>query len=332
VGAGLLLAASHLPGQAADKVVIGELNWTGAVAIQHILAEVITTRLDGEVTFLAADLPVLFVSAGRNDGSVDVLPDIWMPNHATAWAKYVAPGSAETLVPTKNPYAGVQGFYIPGYIQDEHGVKSVEDLKKPEVAALFSSIGGKPEFLVGPAGWPSTYISEIKARDYGFAPNFELVSTETAVTYAKIDAASKTRAGALFYAYTPDWIFASYDLRRLEEPAFDGYAQENKNGDPQYNPNGRWKFVSPTEDPDWLNKSRITSAFPDAKVYVLHAKRLETEAPRIAAFLSNVAINPSSLNGLIKQIEQDKIAPVDAAKAWVQANKSTVDTWLAKTN
>lgn len=297
-----------------------------------MLAEVIKTRLGGEVEFLAADLPVLFASAGKNDGSVDVLPDIWLPNQATAWAKYVAPGSEETLVPTKHPYIGEQGFYIPGYIQDEHGVKSVDDLKKPEVAGLFSSNGAKPEFLVGPAGWESTYISEIKAKDYGFRPNFDIVSTEAAVTYAKVDAAFKQKIGVLFYGYTPDWVFAAYDLRRLEEPAFDGYAQDNKKGDPQYNANGKWKFVSPTEDPDWLNKSSIASAFPDAKVYVLHAKRLETAAPDIAAFLSNVAFDPASLNGLIKQIEQDKKLPADVAKAWVEANKKTVDGWLAPTN
>lgn len=327
---GIALGTLAAPALAGDKVVIGEQNWTGAIAIQHILAEVIKTRLDGDVSFLAADLPILFASAGKNDGSVDVLPDIWLPNQATAWAKYVAPGSAETLVPTKHPYVGVQGFYIPGYIQDEFGVKSVYDLAKPEIAAHFAAPGGgKPELLVGPAGWESTYISEIKAKDYGFAPNFEAISTEAAVTYAKVDAAFKAKTGVVFYAYTPDWVFAAYDLRRLDEPAFDGYAQDNKKSDPLYNPNGKWKFVSPTEDPDWLNKSSITSAFPDAKVYVLHSKRLEKDAPKIAAFLSNVAIDPDSLNGLIKQIEKDKADPAAAASQWVEANKATVDNWLA---
>ena len=326
----LLLAIPSAPASAADKLVIGEQNWTGAIAIQHILAEVIRTRLDGDVTFLAADLPVLFASAGKNDGSVDVLTDIWLPNQSAAWAKFVAPGSAETLVPNRQPYVGEQGFYIPGYLQDEHGVKSVDDLKRPEVAALFAPpSGGRPEFLIGPAGWESTYISEIKAKDYGFAENFEAVSTEAAVTYAKIDAAFKAKTGVVFYGYTPDWIFAAYDLRRLQEPAFDGYAQDNKKGDPLYNPNGRWRFISPTEDPDWLAKSQITSAFPDAKVYVLHTRRLETDAPRIAQFLSNVAIDPASLNELIKRIEKDKIAPADAAKAWVAENGATVDRWLA---
>lgn len=327
VGASLLMAGAA---QAGPKVVIGEQNWTGAIVVGNILAEVIRTRLDGDVSILSADLPVLFASAGKNDGSVDVLPDIYLPNQAAAWARYVAPGSAETLIPNKKPYVSEQGFYIPGYIQDKHGVKSVYDLARPEIADLFKSpAGGKPEFLIGPAGWESTYISQIKAKDYGFAPLFEDISTEASATYAKIDAAFKAGTGVLFYGYKPDWIFVNYDLRLLEEPDFNGYAQDNKKDDPAYNPDARWKFVSPSEDPDWLNKSKITSAFPPSTVNVLHTRRLETDAPEIAAFLTNVAIDPDVLSELIRQVEKDKHSPEEVSRAWVAANKPIVDGWLA---
>jgi glycine betaine/proline transport system substrate-binding protein len=314
---------------AREKVVIGEQNWTGAIAIEHILGEVITTRLDGDVSYLAGDVPVLFAAAAKGDGSVDVLTDIWLPNNSASWAKYVTGGS-HSLVPNKHPYTGVQGFYVPGYIQDKYGVKSVYDLRKPEVAKLFAPLGGgKAQLLVGPAGWESTYIGQVKAKDYGFSGNFDTVSTEASVTYAKVDASYKARRGVVFYAYTPDWIFAAYDLRRLDEPAFDGYAQDNKKSDPLYKANGCWKFVSPTVDSDWLNKSQITCAYPDAKVYVLASSALQKRAPKIAAFLANVEIDPKALNDLILKIEKDKQPADVAAKAWVSANRSTVDKWLS---
>jgi len=173
--ASLIVPASVM---AKDKIVIGEQNWTGAIAIQHILGEVIKTRLDGDVSYLAGDVPVLFSAAAKGDGSVDVLTDIWLPNQSAAWAKYVT-GGTRSLVPNAHPYTGEQGFYIPGYLQDKYGVKSIYDLKKPEVAKLFEPVGGgKAELLVGPAGWESTYIGQIKAKDYGFADKFESVSTE----------------------------------------------------------------------------------------------------------------------------------------------------------
>lgn len=331
LGAAVLLASLILPATvlAKDKIVIGEQNWTGAIAIQHILGEVIKTRLDGDVSYLAGDVPVLLSAAAKGDGTVDVLTDIWMPNQSAAWAKYVT-GGTKSLVPNAQPYVGEQGFYIPGYLQDKYGVKSVYDLKKPEIAKLFEPLGGgKAQLLVGPAGWESTYIGEVKSKDYGFADKFESVSTEASVTYAKLAAAYKGQRGVVFYAYTPDWIFSAYDLRRLEEPAFDGYAQDNKKGDPLYKADGCWKFVSPTVDPDWLNKSQITCHYPDAKVYVLASASLQKRAPKIAEFLHNFSIAPAQLNDLILKIEKEKQPADVAAKAWVEANGATVDEWLA---
>lgn len=314
---------------AKDKIVIGEQNWTGAVVIQYILGDIISTRLDGDVSYLAADLPVLIAAAAKGDGSVDVLTDIWLPNQSAAWAKYVS-GGTHSLVPNRQPYLGVQGFHIPGYIQDKYGVKSVYDLKKPEIAKLFTPPGGgKAELLVGPAGWESTYIGQIKAKDFGFDGNFESISTEAAVTYAKLDSAYKAGRGVIFYAYTPDWIFSAYDLRRLEEPPFDGYAQDNKKGDPLYKADGCWKFVSPTVDADWLNKSSITCAYPDAKVHVLASATLQQRAPKIAAFLENVKIDPASLNDLIFKVERDKQPAEAAAKEWVATHQATVNQWLS---
>lgn len=330
-GTAALVASLIAPvtAMAKDRIVIGEQNWTGAIAIQHILGEVLETRLGADVSYLAGDVPVLFSAASKGDGSVDVLTDIWLPNQSAAWAKYVT-GGTRSLVPNKQPYVGEQGFYIPGYVQDKYGVKSVYDLKKPEVAKLFEPLGGgKAQLLVGPAGWESTYIGEIKAKDYQFADKFESISTEASVTYSKLAAAYKAERGVIFYAYTPDWIFSAFDLRRLEEPAFDGYAQDNKKGDPLYKADGCWKFISPTVDPDWLNKSQITCAFPDAKVYVLSSVALEKRAPKIAEFLQNVAIEPSQLNDLILKIEKEKQPADVAAKAWVKANPAVIDQWLA---
>ncbi|MFK3790695.1 glycine betaine ABC transporter substrate-binding protein [Pseudomonas piscis] len=328
LGATALLLGLSLPVLAKDKIVIGEQNWTGAIAIQNILGEVIKSRLDGDVSYLAGDVPVLLAAAAKGDGAVDVLTDIWLPNQSAAWAKYVS-GGTRSLVPNKQPYLGEQGFYVPGYLQDKYGVKSVYDLQKPEVAKLFEPLGGgKAQLLVGPAGWESTYIGEIKAKDFGFADKFESVSTEASVTYAKLASAYKAQRGVVFYAYTPDWIFSAFDLRRLEEPAFDGYAQDNKKGDPLYKADGCWKFISPTVSADWLAQSKITCAYPDARVYVLASTALQKRAPRIAAFLENFSIQPKVLNELILKIEKEQQPPAQAAKEWVAAHPQVVDGWL----
>lgn len=154
------------------------------------------------------------------------------------------------------------------------------------------------------------------------------MSTEASVTYAKLAAAYKAQRGVVFYAYTPDWIFSAFDLRRLDEPAFDGYAQDNKKGDPLYKADGCWKFISPTVDADWLSKSKITCAYPDARVYVLASTALQKRTPRIAAFLENFSIEPQALNDLILKIEKEQKPAAQAAKEWVAAHPQIVDGWL----
>ena len=45
-----------------------------------------------------------------------------------------APGSRQSVLVNKQPYTSVQGVFVPGYIQDEHGIRDVRDLLNPDVA------------------------------------------------------------------------------------------------------------------------------------------------------------------------------------------------------
>lgn len=124
----------------------------------------------------------------------------------------------------------------------------------------------------GPGGGPSVHWPVPVRADESRA-----AVSPSEICRADVVRADRTGIGgsAVFYAYTPDWIFAAYDLRRLDEPAFDGYAQDNKEGDPLRKADCCWKFVSPTVDIDWLNKSHITCTYPDAEVYVLASSALQ---------------------------------------------------------
>ncbi|MCY1313768.1 Substrate binding domain of ABC-type glycine betaine transport system [compost metagenome] len=64
-------------------------------------------------------------------------------------------------------------------------------------------------------------------------------------------------------------------------------------------------------------------------MHVLASSALQKRAPRIAAFLENVSIDPKALNDLILKIEKEKQPADVAAKAWVRENRATVDQWLS---
>src|SRR5262245_40784095 len=177
--AALLAAAPTFDAEAKTEVVIGELTWTGATAIQNVLKVVMEKYLDAEVSSIAAAEPALYEAMDRGDGSVDILPDVWSEHVPEQLNKYVVPGSRETVILNAKPYLGREGIYVPGYVQDQNGIKKVTDLADPEKAKLFDADGdGKGEWWAGAVGWEATNHSEVRAKSYGFDKYFTATTVE----------------------------------------------------------------------------------------------------------------------------------------------------------
>src|SRR3954451_1784856 len=88
-------------------------------------------------------------------------------------------GSRETVILNSKPYLGREGIYVPGYVQDQYGIKKATDLADPEKAKLFDSDGdGKGEWWAGAVGWEATNHSEVRAKSYGFDKYFTATTVE----------------------------------------------------------------------------------------------------------------------------------------------------------
>ena len=313
---------------AGTRVVLGELNWDGSRAITCVLKEIIETRLGCEVDIVQAAPAIIF--AAMDKGSIDVFTDLWMPNQAEKWAKYITAGSRQSILVNSRPYQGIQGLFIPGYIQDKYDVRSVHDLAKPEIAGLFDSDGnGVGEYWPGAPGWNSTTVEQVKAKSYGYGRYFEPFIVSDAALKAKLKADYRRGKGILFYYWTPEWIHVAYDLRRLQEPPFDGFAMESKKQDARYNPSGCWNMVQANESEDWLAASDVHCAWPDAEVYVGYARSLTERIPQVAQFLKQVAFDPEAVNDWIYQIGQEKRDPDEVAVEWIEENPEAVYQWLS---
>src|SRR5690606_20101312 len=146
------------------------------------------------------------------------------------------------------PYLGTEGIFVPTYVAEEHGVTKLADFAKPEVAALFDSDGnGKGELWAGAIGWESTNHSQVRGKSYGFDQYFEYTTVDTPVFLAQLKAAYEARKPIAFYYWTPEWIHAAFDLTKLEEPEFDGYATESAKGTDRYKEDGCYTFYQPAE-------------------------------------------------------------------------------------
>jgi glycine betaine/proline transport system substrate-binding protein len=326
-----MMIAMTPPAMAKDKVVIGEQSWTGAVAIQNIMKAVIEKYLDGEVSFLLVAEEAMYPALDKGDGSLDVVPDLWSQHTTAMLNEYVLPGSKESIRLNKTPYKGTEGIFVPGYVQDQYNIRKLADLAKPEVAKIFDTDGdGKGEYWAGAVGWEATNHSMVRAKSYGFDKLFTASTVEQPVFLAQLSAAYQRKEPIVFYYWTPEWIFASYDLRMLEEPAFDGWSSEDKKTDPMYKADGCYKFYQPGNNPDWLEKSSITCAQPPTDVYVARSKALDERAPKIGKFLEQITLTPDMVNEWIYAIDQDKKDPLEVAQKWVEEHKDIVEgQWLS---
>ncbi len=316
--------------EAKMKIVIADQGYEASRAIAHVLKEILENRFGLEVGIVPLTMDAIFYAMDKDEGAIDVLPELTMPNHADKWARYIAPGSRESVRVNRHPYTSVQGLFVPGYIQDEHGVRDVQDLLSPEIATLFDSDGdGKGEFWPGAPGWGATPVELVKAQSYGYAKYFEPQLLDDVVFKAKLKARYTQKQGILFYSWTPEWIHTIYDLRRLTEPAFTGFAMPSQKSDALYNPNGCWSMVFPSEDKEWLRKSRVTCAWPESKMYVAFATALTQRLPKVAQFLQQVALDPAEIAQWIRQTGEQQRDPADVAKEWVQQHPDLVEQWFA---
>ena len=228
------------------------------------------------------------------------------------------------------PYAGSDGLYIPGFIQDKYGVKRVDQLSDPKIAKLFDRDGsGKGAYWPGAPGWNGVNTEIARAKSYGYDKTFKPFVVSDTVMKAELAKtfATKSKPFVMYY-WEPEGLFKKFDLRKLEQPAFNGYAMDSKKGDPHYKADGCFKMIQPNEAPDWLEKSKVTCSSPDSTVYVAYSKSLTKRAPKVAKFLKQVSFDLPTLNDWVLRISE-KQDPAQVAKDWVTKNPAVIDKWLS---
>ena len=309
LGATIALGSASTAFAADAKVTIGDLTWTGAKAIGHVIKAVIEGPLGGEAEIVEglSDGSVIAAGMDKGDGSADVYTDLWMPNRQGIWDKYV---DGAKSVGHNKPYKGTQMMYVPTYMADK--VKSFEDLAKPEVAAIFDKDGnGKGEYWAGDAGWKSTRMWQVKFKSYGLDSLWEPEILPDATFKGQLKAAITKEEPILFYYWTPEWVHAAYDITPIDEtPWYEGCEKLNLDAE------------------DWLETSSFPCASKDASIYVAYSKSLEQRNPPVAKFLSQMELDPDVVNQWILQIGRDKMDPRDVAEDWVKNNMDTVNKWI----
>jgi len=301
---------------AQEVVRIAEPTWASARAISGLIKVIIEDKMGGKAEIVPGNNAVIFKAMDRGKGDIDVHPDVWLPNQSNFTQEYV--DTKGTVALSKNGYVGRGGFCMSKTVAAENNVKSIYDLATPEAAKLTDRDGnGKGDIWVGAPGWAATKANSVKVRDYGIGNFFDAIQAEEEVATAAISDADTKKEGYAYYCYAPHFSWFVYDQVMLEEPPYD---PEN------------YKMVQPTEDPEWFEKSRVTSADREKSIHVGYSRSLETRAPEIAKFLSNIELDTDTVNNFTFELVVKKRSSTIIAGEWVAANSDRVDQWLGLKN
>ena len=305
----LLLASSA---SMAERVAIGEFKYANYQAIMHLIKALVEDRLGGEVEIVPANNAMMYAGMDRGKGEIDVHADVWIPNQRDFYEEYVV--RRGTVLYSEHSYAATTGFCVPKYFAEEQNLTSVFDLARPEIAAMLDSDGnGKGEIFIGLPGSAQVAINHVKVRDYGLLISNERVEADFAVNYAALDDAVRKRKGYAFFCWAPDGVWLLHDLVQLEEPPHDPSCV---------------KMVQPKEDPDWLEKSKITCADATKQVQIGYSKSLLERSPTIASLLAGIALDTETVSGWAFEIGSKKRDPADVMKEWIANNPERVDSWF----
>ena len=295
--------------QAAD-IVIGVPNWPSVAMTADILKVIIEDNYGLEVELQNGTNPVIFEA--MDGGSMHVHPEVWLPNQTNLNNTFVKEKGTVSMNP--NGVGAFQGMCVTKAAAERTGIKALSDLGDPDMAANFDRDGnGMGDVWIGASGWASTNIEKIRAKSYGYDTTMDLLELDETLAMAEVDAAVAKDENIVFYCYTPNHMFALYDLVILEEPPFDS---------------SQWTIVQPTDDPDWLEKSSAPIAWDLAYLHIHYATSLNDNYPEVAAFLSSVKFDTDMVSRMTYAVVIDKVDNAEYAKQWAIDNADLVNSWL----
>jgi len=215
-----VMALGTTSANAACKVHLGDFDWDSANVHTAIVSFILEKGYGCQVEVTKGSTSPIM--AAHYDGQLDIITEVWRDNIVQMHEEAVAKGQIIELgVITPS---STQGFYVDKATSDKYNLKTVDDMKKPEIAKLFADpeAPGKGRMTSCISGWTCYTINLVKHKVYGldeFYTNFDPGSG--GALDAAIAGAFKKKKPVFSYYWTPTGLMGKVDLVKLEEPKDD---------------------------------------------------------------------------------------------------------------
>ena len=284
-----------------ETIVFSDLNWTSA-QVQNRIAQYIVEHGFGYPTdvVLGATLPNF---QGLQKGDIHVTMEIWLPNQSLGWEKALEIGDVSSV--GKSLVGDWQStFVIPKYIADENpGLKTPEDLKKPEYQELFATADsrGKARLVACVIGWSCELVNTDQIDAYGLVDYLHVINPGSQdAMFAEVYAAYEKQEPWLGYMWGTGDPGLKLDLVRLEE---EPYSEECWDADK-------------------------ACAFDESLVLVAVHKSLLPRAPDVIGFLQEWEFSIDVYKEIFQWMDANPGSEPSEAAVWFLNNNKIWEDWV----
>jgi len=214
------MALGTTSANAACKVHLGDFDWDSANVHTAIAGFIIEKGYGCEVEVTKGSTSSIM--AAHYDQQLDIITEVWRDNIVQMHEEAVNAGKIVEL--GVNTPSSTQGFYVDKATSDKYNLKTVDDMKKPEIAKLFADpeAPGKGRMTSCISGWTCYTINLVKHKVYGldkFYTNFDPGSG--GALDAAIAGGFKKGKPVFSYYWTPKGLSGIVVVFLLKEPKYD---------------------------------------------------------------------------------------------------------------
>ncbi|WMS41330.1 glycine betaine/L-proline ABC transporter substrate-binding protein ProX [Acuticoccus sp. MNP-M23] len=152
---------------------------------------------------LPLQIPAMYLATATGD--VDLIACAWEPLQNAFYDRAGGDGSMVRLGTLIE--GATQGYFVDKPTAEKYGITSIDQLKDPELAAIFSTDGSSNAQLFGcPPGWGCERAIEHHLDAYELRDTVDHVQGDMAVIASEIIARHASGDPVVYYTYNPLWV------------------------------------------------------------------------------------------------------------------------------
>lgn len=260
--------------EGADKTArLTYVNWAEGVAYTHLAKVVLEDMMGYDVEITSADVGPAYIAVA--DRKYDAFMECWPKMH-----RDYLEAAGDDVISLGNVYEGTElGLAVPAYVPIDtiSGIKGNED-----------KFDGKITGIDAGAGMMKTIEAEI-IPDYDL--DITLVPSSGPAMTAAVSDAVDSKEWILFPAWKPHWMFASWDLKLLEQ------------------------------DPD-------KAVWERGNIEIIGRADIDEDKPELAQFLRNMYLTDPELADLMLKVEESDDSVEEVARNWMNDHEEVVMDWI----